>query len=121
RSDRLDVRSARVVHWDRGDLGDDADAWTDEPAQVRDLARDVEADLDHRDLVCRLETKERQRDADLVVERRRGPQHAVARTERRRSGLLRRRLADVTGDADGGDRMRVAHGLGQPPQRVERL
>ena len=103
---------------DVGDARDDPDPRAHEPAQIRDLARDVKAHLDHRDLVARLDPKEGERDADLVVERRRGAQDAVTRAERRGGGLLRRRLAYVAGDADGRDGVRVAQRFGETPQRV---
>src|SRR5258708_4609381 len=60
RGDRPDVGGAREVAGHRGDLGDHPDAWTDEPTQIRDLARNIEAELDDRDLMCRLLTEEGQ-------------------------------------------------------------
>src|SRR5207247_1924962 len=85
-----------------------------EPAEICDLTGDVEADLDDGDLVRRLHLEERERDADLVVVRSGGPQHAMARAERRGGRLLCRRLPCVAGDPDSGDRVRGA-------ERVEQL
>ena len=106
---------------DGRDLGDDPDARAYEPAEVRDLTRHVEAELDHRDLVCGFEAQERQRHADLVVERRGGAQDAVTRSKRRGGRLLRRRLPDIARDTYGGDRIGVTQDVGQTAQRVERL
>src|SRR6266568_4635891 len=70
--------------------------------------------------MARLETEEREGDADLVVERGRGLEHAVAGAERGRDGFLRGRLSDVAGDADRGDRIPVAEPFGNGPQGGER-
>src|SRR5207245_9988323 len=121
RSDRLDARRAREMHRPLGDRRDDADPRPDEPAEIGDLTGDVEADLDDGDLVRRLHLEERERDADLVVVRSGGPQHAMARAERRGGRLLCRRLPYVAGDPDSGDRVRVAERVGEPAQGVERV
>ena len=121
RGDRLDARGPRVVDGDGGDLGDDPDARSHEPAEVRDLAGHVEAELDHGDLVRGFEPEEGERHADLVVEGRGRAQNAVPRAEGRGGGFLRGRLPDIPGDADSRDRMRVAQRFRETPQRVERL
>ena len=109
------------MHRYLGDASDDADARTHEPGEIRDLARHVEADLDHRHLVARLDAEEGQRDADLVVERRLASQHAITYAERGRGRLLRRRLPDVPGDADRRNRMGVAQrGRQDAPRREPR-
>ena len=119
--DRVHTRRARVMHRYLGDASDDADARTHEPGEIRDLARHVEADLDHRHLVARLDAEEGQRDADLVVERRLASQHAITYAERGRGRLLRRRLPDVPGDADRWNRMGIAQRVGELAQRVLRI
>ena len=119
--DRLDARRPRVMHRNIGDARDDADPRAHQGAEVSDLARYVEAHLDHRDFVARLDPEERERDADLIVERRQGAQDPVTRAERRGRRLLRGRLADISRDTNGRDGVRVAQGLGETPEGVLRV
>ena len=105
--DRVDARGASEVHRDLRDRRDDADPLANETREVGDLTRNVEAKLDHGDVVGRLLAQEGERDADLVVVRGDRPQDPVPRAERRRGGLLRGGLADAAGDADRGDGMLV--------------
>jgi len=49
------------VDRDIGYARDDADAWADECAEIGDLARYVEAHLDHGDLVARFDPEKGER------------------------------------------------------------
>ena len=69
-------------------------------AQERDLARHVEAHLQHRPLVSRPESQHRQRQPDLIVVVAGVSQRPVALAQHLRHYLFRRRLAHAARDSD---------------------
>ena len=68
------------------------------PDERADLARVIHPELDDRDVRRVAQLEQRQRQADVVVQIARVPEHAVARVEELRRHFLGRRLAGAAGD-----------------------
>ena len=86
RADQLEVR--------RRDRRDHADVRPRDVAERRDLAEAAHGQLQHADLGVRLESGERERDAELGVEARLGRDGARVRAAERGQDVLGRGLAD---------------------------
>ena len=112
RLDRAEIADMRLLH-----RGDDRDMRPREAGQRRDLARMVHADLGDAERGVRRQTRQRQRQAPMVVVRR---DRGVRAAERRQDGaqhLLRRGLADAAGDRDQPSGEALPRIAAQPVQR----
>ena len=95
--DRVQRSGAREVR--RAHRGDHADRGPRHGRQQRDVAGDVHAHLEHRDLVLGPQPQQRQRQADLVVLVALVAQHRPALGQRLGDLLLGGRLGQRSGDA----------------------
>ena len=106
RHDRLGVRLGHPLDGTdelevlRPDRGDDGDVRPRDLAERRDLAKPAHAHLRDEHLGLGLEPADRERQADLVVLARVGPDRRRRRAAERAEDVLRRRLARRADDRD---------------------
>ena len=112
-SEALEVLGARV--------GDEADGRAREAHELGDIADAVRAHLDHRTAMRGLETHQRHRHADVIVEIAVGRHARAAACENRGGHLLGGGLAVAAAHADDGNRERGAPSGGQLLQRGQRV
>ena len=117
--DRVEGPGSRQVHATHG--GDDPDRGLREPGQQRDLTGDVEAHLEDHGLVLGAKTKQREGQADLVVEVALAAQHRAADGEDLGDLLLGGGLREGAGDADDERVEALAPGCRDGAQGVARI